>query len=83
MKGLIRIGYTVDKERWKQAAEDLQECGPVLAEMLRRMNADGRGQEDYDDFMADITLAVLALSHVAEFEADNVRIIPIREKENQ
>lgn len=53
----IEIGYTVEKEWWLEAAENLHEFGQIMAQNLRRMNRDGRGQEDADDLMADILLA--------------------------
>lgn len=44
----IEIGYTVEKERWLEAAENLHEFGQIMARNLRNMNRDGRGQEDAD-----------------------------------
>ena len=40
----IEIGYTVEKERWLEAAENLHEFGQIMARNLRNMNQDGRGQ---------------------------------------
>lgn len=76
----VEIGYTVPKERWQKAAENLQDLGNVLAAGLLRQNRDGRGQEDADDLMADIVLACMALHHVAEFAVDKCRIIPLSEQ---
>lgn len=73
----IEIGYTLPKERWIQAAKNLEDLGNVLAPGLLAMNGDGRGQEDADALMADIVLACLALNHVAEFAVDKCRIIPV------
>lgn len=73
----IEIGYTLPKERWIQAAKNLEDLGNVLAPGLLAMNGDGRGQEDADVLMADIVLACLALNHVAEFAVDKCRIIPV------
>ena len=42
----IEIGYTLPKERWIQAAKNLEDLGNVLAPGLLAMNGDGRGQED-------------------------------------
>lgn len=39
----IEIGYTVEKERWMEAAENLHEFGQAMARNLRNMNRDGRG----------------------------------------
>lgn len=76
--GKIEIGYTVEKERWLEAARDLEALGKTLAADMLKRNADGRGKEDADDLMADITLASLALAYVAEFAADKCRFIPVR-----
>ena len=50
----IEIGYTVEKERWLEASENLHEFGQIMARNLRNMNRDGCGQEAADDLMADI-----------------------------
>lgn len=73
----VEIGYTVPKERWKEAAKNLEELGNVLAAGFLKQNKDGRGKEDADDIMADIMLACMALYHVAEFATDKCRIIPL------
>lgn len=73
----IEIGYTVPKERWIEAAKNLEDLGNVLAPRLLAINDDGRGQEDADALMSDIVLACLALNHVAEFATDKCRIIPV------
>lgn len=73
----IEIGYTVEKERWQEAAKNLHEFGQIMARNLRNMNRDGRGQEDADDLMADIMLACTAIGYVAEFAVDKCRFIPM------
>ena len=73
----VEIGYTVPKERWIEAAKNLEDLGNVLAANMLAINGDGRGQEDADALMADIVLACLALNHVAEFAVDKCRIIPV------
>ena len=75
----IEIGYTVEKERWMEAASNLEELGRALAANLLAINAEGRGKEDADDLVADITLACLALGYVAEFAVDKCRFIPVQE----
>lgn len=75
----IEIGYTLPKERWIEAAKNLEDLGNVLANNLLTMNREGRGQEDADALMADIVLACIALNHVAEFAVDKCRIIPVSE----
>ena len=73
----IEIGYTVEKERWLEAAENLHEFGQIMARNLRKMNRDGRGQEDADDLTADIMLACTAIGYVAEFATDKCRFIAV------
>ena len=65
----VEIGYTVPKERWQEAAKNLEELGNVLAAGFLKQNADA--------LMADIVLACMALHHVAEFATDKCRIIPL------
>ena len=73
----IEIGYTVEKERWLEASENLHEFGQIMARNLRNMNRDGCGQEAADDLMADIMLACAANGYVAELAVDKCRFIPM------
>ncbi|OUQ78748.1 hypothetical protein [Flavonifractor sp. An100] len=74
----IEIGYTVEKERWLEAANNLHEFGQIIAKNLRKVNKDGRGQEDADDLTADIMLACTAIGYVAEFAVDKCRFVPVK-----
>lgn len=76
----IEIGYTLPKERWIEAAKNLEDLGNVLANNLLAMNREGRSQEDADALMADVVLACIALNHVAEFAVDKCRIIPVSDR---
>ena len=73
----VESGYTLPKERWQEAAKNLEDLGNALAAGLRAQNKDGLGAEDADALMADIVLACMALHHVAEFATDKCRIIPL------
>lgn len=73
----VEIGYTVPKERWQEAAKNLEDLGNALAAGLRAQNKDGLGAEDADALMADIVLACMALHHVAEFATDKCRFVPL------
>lgn len=73
----VEIGYTLPKERWQEAAKNLEDLGNALTAGLRAQNKDGLGAEDADALMADIVLACMALHHVAEFATDKCRIIPL------
>lgn len=44
----VEIGYTVPKERWQEAAKNLEELGNALAAGFLKQNKDGRGKEDAD-----------------------------------
>ena len=73
----IEIGYALPKERWNEAAENLMQAGLMFAKYFQVKNFEGRGQDDADEWMADVTLACTALRYVAEFAADKCRIIPV------
>lgn len=84
----IEIGYALPKEEWEKAADNLEQVGKIMAMWLLKKNFDGRGQEDADDFLADITLASVAMRYVANFATEKFRMIPVmnprqgKEKEN-
>lgn len=84
----IEIGYALPKEKWEKAADNLEQVGKIMAMWFLKKNFDSRGQEDADEWMADVTLACTALRYVAEFAADKCRMIPVpdsrpgKEKEN-
>lgn len=84
----IEMGYALPKERWNEAAENLMQAGLMVAKYFLARNIEGRGKEDADEWMADVTLACIALRYVAEFAADKCRMIPVpypkpgKEKEN-
>lgn len=40
----VEIGYTLPKERWQEAAKNLEDLGNALAASLRAHNKDGRGR---------------------------------------
>ena len=73
----VEIGQSLPKERWQEAARNLTDLGKVLARNRLAQNRDGRGKEDADDLMADISLAALALNYVAEFATDKCRFIAV------
>lgn len=84
----LKLAMHCRKNDWHEAAENLMQAGLMVAKYFRAMNFEGRGKEDADDWMADVTLACTALRYVAEFAADKCRMIPVpnprpgKEKEN-
>ena len=84
----IEIGYALPKEKWEKAADNLEQVGKIMAMWLLKKNFDGRGQEDAEDFLADITLASVAMRYVANYATEKCRMIPVqnhrsgKEKEN-
>lgn len=77
----VKIGQTLPAERWAEAAENLSEAFPLLAMVLKLCNFDGLGERDAEEFMADGTLAVIALRYVASCAADKCRFVAIPERE--
>lgn len=45
----VEIGYTLPKERWQEAAKNLEDLGNALAASLRAHNKDGLGAEEIAD----------------------------------
>ena len=73
----IEVGYALPKERWQEAADNLQTVGAYVAEILKARNCEGQGEQDARDWLADVSLACLALLYVAEFAADKCRMVPL------
>lgn len=76
----IEIGYALPKEEWEKAADNLEQVGKIMAMWFLKKNFDGRGQEDADEWMADVTLACTALRYVAEFASDKCRMIQVPDR---
>lgn len=73
----IEVGYALPKERWLEAADDLLTVGTYVAEILKVSNCEGRGEQHAMRWLADVSLACLALLYVAEFATDKCRIVPL------
>lgn len=73
----VDFGYTLPKERWVEAAENVLEMGNQIAALLLRRNADGMGKQDAEEWTADVLLAYTALRYVAEFATDKCRMMPL------
>uniref|UniRef100_A0AAU8B4V9 Uncharacterized protein n=1 Tax=Dulem virus 34 TaxID=3145752 RepID=A0AAU8B4V9_9CAUD len=73
----IEIGYTIPKERWLEAARNLEALGSRLAGFLAHIDANGHGKEEADALASDVMLACLAMNYVAECAVDKCRFIPL------
>ena len=77
----IEIGQTLPAETWLAARDDLAKAFPSFGEYLRRINYEGKGEQDKEEFLAEAQLAIQALTYVGEFAADKCRIIVLPEKD--
>lgn len=77
----IEIGQSLPRETWLAVRDDLAQTFPVIAEILRMINYEGKGEQDKREFLAEAQLALQALTYVGEFAADKCRIIVLPDKE--
>lgn len=73
----VQIGQSLPPDRWREAADHLEEAFPLMANILLQINGDGMGKEDARDFMNDAQLALIALRYVAECASENCRFLPL------
>lgn len=73
----VQFGETLPKERWELARDDMKQLIPLLGRLLLKINGDGMGKQDAEDFTNDMLLAVIALNYVAEFATDKCRFIQL------
>ena len=73
----VKSGQSLPPDRWREAAENLEQVFPWVAQRFRIINNDSMGDEDARDFMSDAQLALIALRYVAEFASENCRFIPV------
>lgn len=78
----VEIGATLPREAWLQARDDLAEAFPLFCKLLLRINGDGLGKEDCEEFLAEAQLAIQAMTYVAEFAADKCRFIVLPKPES-
>lgn len=71
----VEIGQVLPKESWIAARDDLAKAFPFFGEYLRKLNFEGKGEQDKEEFLAEAQLAIQALTYVGEFAADKCRII--------
>lgn len=73
----IKLGQSIPTERWLEAAENLEVVFQMFAGQLLMTNKDGMGKQDAEEFMADATLALIALRYVAA-NPECCRFIPVK-----
>lgn len=77
----VEIGQTLPKESWLAARDDLAQVFPLIGEYLRKINYEGKGEQDKEEFLAEAQLAIQALTYVGELASDKCRIIVLPDQE--
>lgn len=78
----IKVGQSLPGERWAEAAENLEQVFQMFTHHLLVTNKDGMGKQDAEEFMADATLALIALRFVAA-NPDTCRFIAVPGKDRR
>lgn len=78
----VEIGQTLPTESWLAVRDDLAQVFPFFGEYLRKLNFEGKGEQDKEEFLAEAQLAIQALTYVGEFAADKCRIIVLPDRED-
>jgi len=73
----IQSGTSLTKEMWELAINGLMAATPVFERFFKAMDFNGKGAENAEVFMQDMTLALAAMQYVAEYALDKVRFIPL------
>lgn len=76
----VKIGQPLPPEAWFDARDNIAQVAPFVANILRRLNGDGMGEQDAQDFLADVQMAIVALDYVGRFASENCRYIVIPSK---
>ena len=66
---------TVPAERWQKAHDSLAAVFPAIAQILRKHNFEGQGEQDADEFSEDAMLALVALKYVQENASDKCKFV--------
>ena len=75
-KIIMKIKINKDKavvltpEQWQGYIDEIMEAAPIIANMFLKINHEGRGQEDHDDYLTSQIAAIAAMNYVKEFAAD-------------
>lgn len=70
-------------EQWQSFIDEIEQAAPIIANMFLKMNHDGRGQEDHDDYLTSQMAAIAAMRYVKEFAADKVIFVAIKDGAKQ
>lgn len=77
----VEIGQTLPEESWLAVRDDLAQAFSFFGEYLRKLNFEGKGEQDKEEFLAEAQLAIQALTYVGEFAAHKCRIIVLPDRE--
>lgn len=77
MDAHVTWGIELPEECWMRVAERIMESAPTVASILEETD----GKEAAENYMTDMGLACMAISHVAKFARDKCRIIPVPDKD--
>ncbi|MDR1572803.1 MAG: hypothetical protein LBS24_00635 [Clostridiales Family XIII bacterium] len=69
--------HELSQEEWERAAQSIIQVSGFIATYLKQVNRDGRGDDDAEDFITDIQLAVLAMRYVARYARDKCVIVTV------
>ena len=59
-------------EQWQDYIDEIEQAAPMIANMFLKLNHEGRGQEDHNDYLTSQMAAIAAMNYVKEFAADKV-----------
>lgn len=77
----VKFGRSLPPERWMEAADDLEQIFPMVAQRLELLNKDGKGKQDAQEFMEDALLALVALRFVGANASECCRFIAVPRKD--
>ena len=72
----VKLGQSLPGDRWAEAADNMEQVFQMVACQLLQANRDGMGKQDAEEFMADATLALIAMRYVAA-NPETCRFIPV------
>lgn len=76
----IGKAMTLTPEQWQEYIDEIKMAAPMIANMFLKMNHDGRGQEDHDDYLNSQLVAICAMEYVKQFCADKVVFATVKEE---